>query len=822
MIVPGLLLVFACNLYDSYTSPINRNTGLERGLEISGIQAMAATQEFSGTLLWDAEPLAQFGINGSWTLTDDGSTLVSAMSVESTSSGQLVAAVGIEVLVSTTAELITALGNATGGETILLTAGNYDDLNIYDLNFASSVTIKSQNPLQAVFATIIVKNSSNIIFDSIHIEHIRTVGESESVIALKIRESNNISLINSELNGSVDGIYDNDVVLLNVYQSQNITIADNVFHDGTRGSIFNIVDQLTVTGNQLFDIRSDGFDFVAVRGVLIEGNSFTDFHPAALDHPDAIQFWSTNAPYDSSDVVIRNNTMLQGNGDVFQSIFISNALAGGGFSDFTIEGNVIYNGSIHGISVYNGANIRITNNTVLAFPGSSSDPVILLKTPGLGVIVENNITMAISVPGGVAVTLIGNVIAQDSDPGEWNYTGNLVADAFAGALATRDSFITLPGLSPDGLIDFSLVGAVPYDNMPSELAAFITSEAYLGTSDSLAVSFDASLSADSAGATGGTASYLWDFGDGTTAAGLQVNHTYQQGGDYVVTLTITKDGVSDVFQKTVMPVHPLVLDVDHISDLSAAVLIGDVADAGGALEFDGDSYANFGRDQSFFGMQEFNLSLDFKASGDGAGGREILIWNHVRYGIRLDGDDIQFNLWTDTGEAISLIVKNTNIRDGAWHSVSLSFDASSGTIVGLLDGVEVVRQEGVTGAIKGSESWDLTLGGASFGDEFTGLIDNVQIWTSADATVGDGSDIGGGNAVPVEFSSVFAGLLALAVDRAAQSGDGISPANFGEFTIVQSDNLVVADTYDLADLLAEYDPGDYYGGFISTDLIHLY
>ena len=42
-------------------------------------------------------------------------------------------------------------------------------------------------------------------------------------------------------------------------------------------------------------------------------------------------------------------------------------------------------------------------------------------------------------------------------------------------------------------------------------------------------------------ATGGTQpySYSWDFGDGTTASGQTVSHSYLLPGSYVVTLTIT-------------------------------------------------------------------------------------------------------------------------------------------------------------------------------------------------------------------------------------------------------------------------------------------
>jgi PKD repeat protein len=51
--------------------------------------------------------------------------------------------------------------------------------------------------------------------------------------------------------------------------------------------------------------------------------------------------------------------------------------------------------------------------------------------------------------------------------------------------------------------------------------------------------------------TGSIVSYAWNFGDGTTASGEQVTHTYTQPGQYLVTLTVTgSDGVSSTATAT--------------------------------------------------------------------------------------------------------------------------------------------------------------------------------------------------------------------------------------------------------------------------------
>ncbi|MHA1545154.1 MAG: PKD domain-containing protein [Alphaproteobacteria bacterium] len=52
------------------------------------------------------------------------------------------------------------------------------------------------------------------------------------------------------------------------------------------------------------------------------------------------------------------------------------------------------------------------------------------------------------------------------------------------------------------------------------------------------LSFDGSASRDP---DGGIVAYVWDFGDGQTATGLQTTHTYRAAGKYTVTLTVRDD-----------------------------------------------------------------------------------------------------------------------------------------------------------------------------------------------------------------------------------------------------------------------------------------
>jgi PKD repeat protein len=58
----------------------------------------------------------------------------------------------------------------------------------------------------------------------------------------------------------------------------------------------------------------------------------------------------------------------------------------------------------------------------------------------------------------------------------------------------------------------------------------------------LTVSFDASTSSDM---NGDNLEYFWDFGDGTTGNGVNVNHNYTIIGEYVISLTVNDGVLSD-------------------------------------------------------------------------------------------------------------------------------------------------------------------------------------------------------------------------------------------------------------------------------------
>ena len=106
--------------------------------------------------------------------------------------------------------------------------------------------------------------------------------------------------------------------------------------------------------------------------------------------------------------------------------------------------------------------------------------------------------------------------------------------------ATIEALQALPG----GTIEKLGVGAdlTKFDLRPDALTALALHDVDKGTH-----LFDARLSAGPGGFTGTSATYRWDFGDGTSASGMKVSHSYATPGEHEVTLTVTSGGKSDDF-----------------------------------------------------------------------------------------------------------------------------------------------------------------------------------------------------------------------------------------------------------------------------------
>ena len=105
------------------------------------------------------------------------------------------------------------------------------------------------------------------------------------------------------------------------------------------------------------------------------------------------------------------------------------------------------------------------------------------------------------------------------------------------------------------------------------------------------ISFDAFSSEDPDGY---IISYLWDFGDETTAVDVEVNHAYEDDGVYTVTLTVTDDDGATASTSTVKTVSnrpPIAYFIENATTVKEDEVIH--FDASGSHDLDGNIVSYF-------------------------------------------------------------------------------------------------------------------------------------------------------------------------------------------------------------------------------------
>jgi|GEM_PF-1319222 len=700
------------------------------------------------------------------------------------------------ITVSSTDELMSALSNASGGDTILLSGGEYG-LGLYGpkvpfaQQYDSQVTIASANPEDpAVFTSLYLREVSNIALDGIIFDYTASEDMSERDIAFTIRDASGITITNSTFDGylahdtgtGADGL--GTGIGLGIRNAADITLEGNEFYNFHRAITFGTVDNIIVRGNDIHDIRSDGMDFAQVTNVLIEDNYIHDFRSSGDpgDHRDMIQFWTNGTNQPSTDIIIRNNVLDSGEGDHTQSIFMRNERVdsyGDGlemyYQNVTIENNVIYNASTHGIMVGETNGLTITNNTLLQNVDIGSQvavtqPSINLKTGSLNVTVTNNIVPRLGLEDvGDEFTVENNLVVQNSDPTQPNYVGDLFVNALAGADAELFDLQALP----NGLIEQLGVGAAltAYNSHIAEgssIVGHITAD--VGTGKNLSTrSFDVSDLTGSDGELDMTnAKVHWDFGDGSSSDNISPSHNYADAGQYVVQATVELgSGETVTLSKTIDVTSPIVVMADFNGSASAdsnlsnaanlnveteladetyfngatasdQVTVETLSDGNSAIRLNGGT-VNYGRNTDFANNPEYTVLIDFKKDAPDSGGRLIYFGSFV---FALGTTDMQIGV-NSTTNSTYLKPRSLAIDDTDWHKLAFTFSGIDGSAVLYLDGEEIARSNDFADSIQAfGGKQDLKIGDPWGKSNFDGLIDNFAFvrWAMTAEEISNGFD----------------------------------------------------------------------------------
>ncbi|MEK6733246.1 MAG: PKD domain-containing protein [Candidatus Omnitrophota bacterium] len=191
----------------------------------------------------------------------------------------------------------------------------------------------------------------------------------------------------------------------------------------------------------------------------------------------------------------------------------------------------------------------------------------------------------------------------------------------------------------------------------------------INPNEPLEVAFDGSGSKDS---DGNKLSYAWDFGDGETAEGKAVNHTYAKGGEYIAKLTVT-DNTDTKCDKSVST-RTVILNRAPIADAGSDIKIctGDKADfdASKSIDNDGDS---------------LSYSWDF-GDGEKAEGKTVS-HEYTKGGVYQATLTVDDNTKTDCSSSADKVLVSVNTtpkpvivsKDTASVGQAVNFDSSAST-----------------------------------------------------------------------------------------------------------------------------------------------
>lgn len=274
------------------------------------------------------------------------------------------------ISVGTTTGLIAAAKAAVSGDIIKLASGSYSSVLLKYINPTGNITITSADPLNpAVFTDLNLSNSSNITLSNVVFQ---TPANSLVWYNFQVLYSSNINLTQILADGpGMTPIQDTTGLI--VRWSNGVHISDSEFRNLVNGIVFLDNTNISVADSYFHDMRRDGIDSGGNSKVAFTNNFFTNFHPNAVDHPDAIQFWTANTTTVASDILVSGNVIVRGaSGSPIQGIFIKDEVGTLDYQGVTITNNLVLGGHYNGINLDGVASGVVSGNQVLEFAGHSS------------------------------------------------------------------------------------------------------------------------------------------------------------------------------------------------------------------------------------------------------------------------------------------------------------------------------------------------------------------------------------------------------------------------------------------------------------------
>ncbi|WP_103336427.1 right-handed parallel beta-helix repeat-containing protein [Pseudotabrizicola formosa] len=660
--------------------------------------------------------------------------------------------------------LAEAVAAARPGDILELEGGDYGALTVRRAGGEPTlpVTVRSADPANpARFSELTLHEMTYLVLDGLVFDYRYSAGDKHNIRPFRLLSSRGLTIRNSLFDGdrvpddSLGDAYPTGFGVA-VSRSAEIRLEANEIRDFYRGLVIGDTVDMAVVRNDIHSMRMDGMNLAQVERVLIEENLIRDFTRAldSDDHADMIQFWTNKTERPNRDITIRNNVLNSGLGGYTQSIFMRNEEVDTGragaemyYQDVLIEGNVIINAHMHGITVGETDGLIIRNNSVLHNARSDGrrqninlwTPQVRVAGTARNVRIEHNVLHKISGNEGQADwTVRNNFEVQDRFANQPNHYNALFISPINGDPRDIGSFRYLPG----GALAGSGLGAALLDDASTAVLPEVDLSGLGPAVRTLPdpdrpnrFTFDIAEGSSKAGLDLTGARAVWDFGNGSRAEGSTVSHTFDTPGLVNVLLTLTlADGQVQTSSARVTPRRPEVIEYDPQTGLITSFVEEtpralDVPVQVGSLKLGGgNALITVPRESLLpvFGARRFSLQTRLRTDGSykAAG---VVFHLHKTLLVTISGRgtvDVEFT--TETARLLKLSTPPLPILAGDWVDLAIDYSDSDQMLRVLVDG-KVVAQGRSSGPLRPLEYWGLSLGHAfesrpSFQGEMARLV----------------------------------------------------------------------------------------------------
>ena len=308
-------------------------------------------------------------------------------------------ALPVGMTVSSAAALTAALRATTGNAVIFIAPGNYGDFLFTGEVFETPVTIKSLNPANpASFRSLSFTRVENLTVEGVSVVFTPNATTSTIAAGLNLTSCKKVKIVDCNLKSGpmpTDGLLTGRGI--SVTTSENITLTGNDISQFRRGIMTGNVNGLVINYNWIHDNRTSLLSGGGIDNALIEFNHLERSNPNNFggdgDHGDFIHYWTSSTQTKPSDnIVIRNNFIEQGGGTALLGIYIDNNTNPHGFTNVTVENNLLHNSNGQGIRLEDVVGGIVRNNSLLQTYGDfRKAPRIRVEDGCRNIKITNNI-----------------------------------------------------------------------------------------------------------------------------------------------------------------------------------------------------------------------------------------------------------------------------------------------------------------------------------------------------------------------------------------------------------------------------------------------